>query len=108
VVVFLQIPVLVVVLAAFSKTAYLTIPPKGLTLHWFEVVLRDPEYLAPRGPACGSPRLDRGRAGAGPDRGLCAIHRRMVPGAGALTSLFMAPLILPRWCSAWRCCSTSP
>ena len=38
VVVFLQIPVLVVVLAAFSKTAYLTIPPKGLTLHWFEVV----------------------------------------------------------------------
>lgn len=45
VVVFLQVPVLVVVLAAFSKTAYLTIPPKGLTLHWFDVVLRDPEYL---------------------------------------------------------------
>ena len=43
IIIFLQIPVLVVVLAAFSKTAYLTIPPKGLTLHWFEVVLRDSE-----------------------------------------------------------------
>jgi putative spermidine/putrescine transport system permease protein len=42
VIVFLQVPVLVVVLAAFSKTAYLTIPPKGLTLHWFQAVLQDP------------------------------------------------------------------
>ena len=30
VVLFLQVPVLVVVLAAFSDTAYLTLPPKGL------------------------------------------------------------------------------
>lgn len=46
VIVFLQVLVLVVMLAAFSKTAYLTIPPKGLTLHWFQVVLQDPEYLS--------------------------------------------------------------
>ena len=45
VIAFLLLPVLVVVLAAFSKTSYLTIPPQGLTLHWFEVVLTDSEYL---------------------------------------------------------------
>ena len=95
VVVFLQVPVLVVMLAAFSKTAYLTIPPRGLTFHWFDVVMRDPEYLS---AAWTSVWL----AGASTAAALVlwliaayAIHRRMLPGATALTSLFMAPLILP-------------
>ena len=46
VVVFLQIPVIVVVLAAFSTTSYLTIPPQGVTLAWFGKVLSDPTYLS--------------------------------------------------------------
>ena len=46
VVVFLQLPVVVIVLAAFSNTAYLTIPPRGLTLAWFAKVLSDPDYLS--------------------------------------------------------------
>lgn len=95
VVVFLQIPVVVVVLAAFSKTSYLTIPPQGLTLHWFEVVLRDEEYL---GAAWTSLWLAAGSTAAALVLGLAAayaIHRRMIPGAGLLTALFMAPLILP-------------
>jgi putative spermidine/putrescine transport system permease protein len=95
VVAFLQIPVLVVVLAAFSKTAYLTIPPKGLTLHWFEVVLRDSEYL---GAAWTSLWLATAATAAALVLGLLAayaIHRRMVPFAASLTGLMMAPLILP-------------
>ena len=35
VIVFLQVPVLVVVLAAFSTTSYLTIPPQGWSIAWF-------------------------------------------------------------------------
>ena len=35
--VFLMLPVLVVVFASFSATAYLTIPPQGWTLRWFEI-----------------------------------------------------------------------
>ena len=46
VIVFLQIPVLVVVLADFSETSYLTIPPQGVTLKWFAKVLSDPTYLS--------------------------------------------------------------
>lgn len=95
VIVFLQIPVLVVVLAAFSKTAYLTIPPKGLTLHWFEVVLRDTEYLQAGwtslwlAAASTAAALALGLAAA------YAIHRRMLPGAALIASVCMAPLILP-------------
>jgi putative spermidine/putrescine transport system permease protein len=95
VIIFLQIPVLVVVLAAFSKTAYLTIPPKGLTLHWFEVVLRDSEYLS---AAWTSLWLAAASTAASLVLGLMAayaIHRKMVPAASMLTSLMMAPLILP-------------
>ena len=32
---FLLLPVVVVVMAAFSATSYLSVPPKGLTLRWF-------------------------------------------------------------------------
>ena len=42
---FLMLPVVVVALASFSRTSYLTVPPKGLTLRWFGAVLGDPEYV---------------------------------------------------------------
>lgn len=95
VVVFLQVPVLVVVLAAFSKTAYLTIPPKGLTLHWFQTVLQDPEYL---NAGWTSLWLASASTAGALVLGLVAayaIHRRMLPFADTLNSLFMAPLIVP-------------
>ena len=73
-IVFLQVPVIVVVLAAFSTTSYLTIPPQGLTLAWFGKVLSDPTYLSAIRMslilACGSTviSLVLGRGG-----GLCAV-----------------------------------
>jgi len=95
VVVFLQIPVLVVVLAAFSTTSYLTIPPQGLTLAWFAKVLADPTYLSAIRMslilACGSTlvSLVLGVAAA------VALHRRILPGSEAITAFLMAPLVMP-------------
>lgn len=95
VIAFLLLPVLVVVLAAFSKTSYLTIPPQGLTLHWFEVVLTDSEYLQAiwtslwLAAAATAAALVVGLSAA------YALHRQLVPGAQLFTSLAMAPLILP-------------
>jgi len=95
VVVFLQIPVLVVVLASFSKTSYLTIPPQGFTTQWFWQVLQDPEYLKATwtslwlAGASTATSLVLGLASA------YAIHHRMVPGSSLLASLLMAPLVLP-------------
>ncbi len=95
VIVFLQLPVLVVVLAAFSTTSYLTIPPQGWTLAWFAKVLSDPAWLSAIRMslflAFGATAiaLALGTAAA------YAIARRMVPGADALTALVMAPLVMP-------------
>ncbi|MDJ1159593.1 ABC transporter permease [Chelatococcus sp. SYSU_G07232] len=95
VVVFLQVPVIVVVLAAFSRTAYLTIPPQGLTFAWFGKVLSDPDYLdAIRLSlilAVGSTVLSLGLGIAA----AYALFRRLVPASEAITSFLMAPLVFP-------------
>lgn len=95
VIVFLQIPVVVVVLAAFSTTSYLTIPPQGWTLAWFGKVLSDPIYLSAIRMslilAFGSTAISLvlGTAAA------YALFRKAVPGSEAIISFLMAPLILP-------------
>jgi putative spermidine/putrescine transport system permease protein len=95
VIVFLQIPVIVVVLAAFSTTSYLTIPPQGLTFAWFGKVLSDPTYLSAIRMslilACGSTAISLvvGVAAA------YALFRKAFPGAEAIASFLMAPLVLP-------------
>jgi putative spermidine/putrescine transport system permease protein len=95
VVAFLELPVVVIVLAAFSKTAYLTIPPRGLTLAWFAKVLSDPDYLSAIRMslilACGSTlvALALGVAAA------YALFRKILPGAEAIGAFLMSPLILP-------------
>lgn len=95
VVAFLQLPVIVVVLAAFSTTSYLTIPPQGLTLNWFGKVLSDPTYLSAIRMslilACGSTlvSLVLGVAAA------YALFRKVLPGSEAVTSFLMAPLVMP-------------
>jgi putative spermidine/putrescine transport system permease protein len=92
---FLQIPVIVVVLAAFSTTSYLTIPPQGLTFAWFVKVLSDPTYLSAIRMslflAFGSTAISLmiGVAAA------YALFRKALPGSEAITSFLMAPLVLP-------------
>lgn len=95
VIAFLLLPVVVVILAAFSETAYLTIPPQGLTLKWFSAVIHDAAYLRAAwtslwlATASTAMSLLLGVAAA------YAIHRKLVVGARLLSSLFMAPLVLP-------------
>lgn len=92
---FLQLPVVVVVLASVSETSYLTVPPVGFTLEWFGEVLTDGDYLE---AIRTSFLLAFAATGASLVLGTAAsyaLHHRMVPGADALTSFFMAPLIFP-------------
>lgn len=95
VVAFLQVPVVVVVLAAFSTTSYLTIPPQGLTFAWFGKVLGDPTYLSAIRMslflAFGSTAVSLviGVAAA------YALFRGALPASEAITSFLMAPLVLP-------------
>jgi putative spermidine/putrescine transport system permease protein len=92
---FLMLPVVVVALASFSRTSYLTVPPRGLTLRWFGAVLADPEYIRAivfslvlaAIATLGS--LTAGIAAS------YALLRRRVPGAAAVAALLNAPLVFP-------------
>ena len=92
---FLQLPVLVVVLASLSDTSYLTIPPRGLTLKWYAEVLSDGSYLSAiamslkLAVAATLVSLVLGTAGA------YALVRRKVRYANLISAIVMAPLVFP-------------
>ena len=43
---FLTLPVLVIVLSAFSPESYPQFPPRGFSLRWFDALLANPAWLA--------------------------------------------------------------
>lgn len=95
VLIFLQLPVIVVVLASFTETSYLTVPPKGFTLRWYWEVLGDSSYRdailfsLTLGLVTTVLSLIVGTAAA------YAIVRRKLPGSEAISAILMAPLVFP-------------
>ena len=95
VLVLLQLPVIIVVLASVTETSYLTVPPKGFTLDWYWRVLGDSSYInailfsLSLAVATTALAMICGTAAA------YALVRRKVPGGEALAALLMAPLVFP-------------
>jgi len=92
---FLLAPVLVVVLAAFNTTSYLTLPPQGLTLRWFTQALHDEAYI--RGIFF-SLRLALSATLLATVLALpaCyALHQRWLPASQTIANLLMSSLIFP-------------
>lgn len=92
---FLNAPTIVIVLAAFSKTTYLTIPPQGWTLDWFATVLNDASYLRAIGTSLWLATLATLLSLVMGTAASYALHHRLVPGRDAILSLVMAPLVFP-------------
>lgn len=46
VIIFLLLPVLIVIPISFSSAQYLTFPPPGFSLKWYEKFLSDPEWIS--------------------------------------------------------------
>ena len=92
---FLMLPVVVVALASFSRTSYLTVPPRGLTLNWFTKVLGDAEYVHAIGFSILLALVaTAGAVGAGVAASFALIRRR-IPGAAVISALLNAPLVFP-------------
>ena len=92
---FLMLPVVVIALASFSRTSYLTVPPKGVTLRWFGAVLGDPEYVhAIAFSLILALVATAGSLVAGVGASYALIRRR-VPGSALVSALLNAPLIFP-------------
>ena len=92
---YMNAPTVVVVLASFSDTTYLTVPPQSWTLRWFDFVLNDTRYMRAIWTslwlAAGATALSLllGTAAS------YAIHHRLVPFRDAILSMVMAPLVFP-------------
>ncbi len=92
---FLQVPVVIVVLASLTTTSYLTVPPVGITLDWYWQVLGDSSYIdailfSLLLAVCASAlSVILGTAAA------YALIRRKVPGSEAIAAILMAPLVFP-------------
>lgn len=92
---YMNAPTVVVVLASFSDTTYLTVPPQSWTLRWFDFVLNDARYMRAIWTslwlAAGATALSLllGTAAS------YAIHHRLVPFRDAILSMVMAPLVFP-------------
>ncbi len=92
---FLMLPVVVVILASFSTTSYLTVPPKGVTLRWFGEVLANREYVdAIIYSVMLAAVATVGALGLGISAAY-ALIRWPVPFAQAISALLMSPLIFP-------------
>jgi putative spermidine/putrescine transport system permease protein len=92
---FLMLPVVVVLLASLSRTSYLTVPPRGLTLRWFGAVLGDPEYLGAIGTSLGLAVVATAGSLVAGVAASYALTRRRVPAGGLVSALLNAPLIFP-------------
>ncbi len=92
---FLMLPVVVVALASFSRTSYLTVPPKGLTLRWFVAVLGDPEYVHAIVFSLGLALVATVGSLAVGVAASYALLRRRVPGGAVVSAVLNAPLIFP-------------
>ena len=92
---FLMLPVAVVVLASFSTTSFLTVPPQGLTLRWYGRVLESADYLGAIGTSLALASLATlGSLVVGTATSY-ALVRRAIPGRAAVSSLVMSPLVFP-------------
>jgi putative spermidine/putrescine transport system permease protein len=92
---FLMLPVVVIALASLSRTSYLTVPPRGLTLQWFTRVLADAEYVHAIGFSVLLALVATAGSLATGVAASFALVRRRVHGAGAIAALLNAPLVFP-------------
>ena len=92
---FLMLPVVVIALASLSRTSYLTVPPKGLTLRWFGAVLGDPEYIHAIGVSLGLAAVATAGSLIVGAAASYALIRRRVPGGALVSALLNAPLVFP-------------
>jgi putative spermidine/putrescine transport system permease protein len=88
-------PLVIVAGVSFTGGDYITFPPQGLSLRWYETVVASPIYLD---AALTSLKLAVLVTVAATVLGTAiaiVLHRGNIPGTGVIAALFMAPLVLP-------------
>ncbi|MDW6021631.1 ABC transporter permease [Mesorhizobium sp. BAC0120] len=93
--IFLLAPIAVLVFASFDNAAFFRFPPAAYSLHWYEAAWASAEYRSSVGVSslvavvAGLISVVFGSCAA------FALSRYKIPGAGIITAVLMAPLVLP-------------
>ena len=94
-VVFMAAPILIVVLVAFTPEGFLSIPTTHWSLRWFRAIAGYPEFIEAFWSSLGLGALSSVIAIALSVPAALAVSRYRFPGRGALTALFLSPLMIP-------------
>ena len=93
--VFLMGPMVIVIGAALSDTGYLTFPPQGLTLHWFERIFEMSAFRRTMVTSFQVAAISTGCALAIGIPAAYALNRYRVQLPGWLSTLFVLPVLIP-------------
>lgn len=88
-------PLVVVLGVSVSESQFIAFPPQGLSLKWYAQVLGDERYLVSFRQSLVLALIVTALSSLLGGASAIAIHRRAVPGAGLLATVFLSPLILP-------------
>ncbi|MGX1787129.1 ABC transporter permease [Bosea sp. NPDC055332] len=92
---FLTIPLAIIIAVSFTETEYLTFPPQGFTLRWYRQFLADTSYLDSIGLSASIALASTAIALLIGVPTALAITRSKLPGMKLVSTIFLAPLILP-------------
>ncbi|MQB45472.1 ABC transporter permease [Rhizobium sp. ICMP 5592] len=92
---FLVLPTLLVIPLALSDASYITFPPQGLTLRWFEAYLSDPDWLRSTIFSLQIAAVTAVVATTIGTMAAVALVRGKLPGKALLQALCLGPMIVP-------------
>lgn len=92
---YLVLPLVVILGSSVTASQFLAFPPRGLTLHWYQVMLSDPSYVAAFSTSTLLALAATAAALVLTVPAALAFARYPFPGKRALTAALMAPLVLP-------------
>ncbi len=93
--VFLLAPVALVLLFALNPEPFIAFPPSGVSLRWYAKFLHDRELMEAFGFSLELAAATVVIAGTIGAAAALALARGHLPGRGALTAMFLSPLVLP-------------
>ena len=95
IIIFLIAPMVIVVIVSFSSAPFLTFPPPGLSLQWYRKLASLPVWLDAISTSATIMVPSALIATAAGTAAAVGLARGRIPGAGAIASLIMAPMVVP-------------
>ncbi|MHA6844836.1 ABC transporter permease [Ralstonia syzygii] len=92
---YLALPLVIIVGASVTTSQFLTFPPRGLTLHWYAVAMKDPSYMSAFATSTLLAAIATLVAVLMAVSASLALTRYEVRGRGVIEAVLMSPLVLP-------------